>query len=77
MSGFAEVSQELGRPQSNVSGLEKGADMLLSTLRQYIEAMGGTLNLTVELPDRPPIRLNLLSDLVDQQVVTENQRPLA
>lgn len=73
----AEVSQELGMPQSNVSRLEKGADMLLSTLRQYIEAMGGTLSLTVELPDRPPIRLNLLSDLVDQQVVTENQRPLA
>ena len=71
----AEVSQELGMPQSNVSRLEKGADMLLSTLRQYVEAMGGKLNLTVELPGKPPIRLNLLSDLIDEPTMTENQRP--
>ena len=71
----AEVSQELGMPQSNVSRLEKGADMLLSTLRQYVEAMGGKLTLTVELPDQPPIRLNLLSDLVDQQGVTGREQP--
>lgn len=69
----AEVSQELGMPQSNVSRLEKGADMLLLTLRQYVEAMGGKLNLTVELPDKPPIRLNLLSDLVDQQGTPERE----
>lgn len=49
----AGVSQELGVPQSNVSRLEKGSDMLLSTLRQYIEAIGGKLNLTVELPNKP------------------------
>lgn len=73
----AEVSQELGMPQSNVSRLEKGADMLLSTLRQYVEAMGGKLNLTVELPNKPPIRLNLLSDLVDQQNAAERQQPSA
>lgn len=69
----AEVSQELGMPQSNVSRLEKGADMLLSTLRQYVEALGGKLNLTVELPDKPPIQLNLLSDLVDQQSIPERE----
>jgi transcriptional regulator with XRE-family HTH domain len=74
----AEVSQELGMPQSNVSRLEKGADMLLSTLRQYVEALGGKLNLTVELPDKPPIQINLLSDLVDQQSIPEREvvRPL-
>ena len=71
----ADVSQELGLPQSNVSRLEKGSDMLLSTLRQYIEAVGGTLNIIVELPDKTPIHLNLLSELVDQQVIPENQRP--
>lgn len=69
----AGVSRELGMPQSNVSRLENGSDMLLSTLRQYIEAMGGKLNLTVELPNKPPIQLNLLSDLVDRQSITESQ----
>lgn len=69
----AGVSQELGMPQSNVSRLEKGSDMLLSTLRQYVEAIGGKLNLTVELPDTPPIKLDVLSDLVDRRSIIENQ----
>jgi len=73
----AGVSQELGMPQSNVSRLEKESDMLLSTLRQYVEAIGGKLNLTVELPDEPPIRLNVLSDLVDHQPLMEDPRPQA
>ncbi|MDN5936088.1 MAG: helix-turn-helix domain-containing protein [Nitrosospira sp.] len=70
----AGVSQELGMPQSNVSRLEKGSDMLLSTLRQYVEAIGGRLNLTVELPDAPPIKLEVLSDLVDRQSIIKSSR---
>jgi hypothetical protein len=34
-------------------------------LRQYVEAIGGKLNLTVELPNEPPVELDVLSDLVD------------
>lgn len=70
----AGVSQGLGMPQSNVSRLEKGSDMLLSTLRQYVEAIGGKLNLTVELPNEPPIKLNVLSDLVDHPPIMEDPR---
>ncbi|MEM7727072.1 MAG: XRE family transcriptional regulator [Cyanobacteria bacterium P01_A01_bin.45] len=61
----AEISQSLKIPQPNVSRLERESDMLLSTLRNYIEAIGGTLTLSVELPERPPIKLNMLSDLVE------------
>ena len=73
----AGVSQELGMSQSNVSRLEKGSDMLLSTLRQYVEAVGGKLNITVELPNKPPIKLNVLSDLVDHRPIIEDSRPQA
>ncbi len=59
------VSQTLGIPQSNVSRLENSSDMLLSTLRSYIEAVGGRLNLVVELPGKPPIVLDGFSDLLD------------
>lgn len=71
MAGLTQavVSQDLGIPQSNVSRLEKGSDMLLSTLRQYIEAVGGKLKLTVELPNKPAIQLNVLSDLVEHQTL--------
>ena len=60
----ASVSEGLDMPQSNVSRLEKGSDMLLSTLRNYVEAVGGKLNLTVELPNKPPISLAGLGDLI-------------
>jgi predicted XRE-type DNA-binding protein len=60
-----EISRSLKMPQSNVSRLEKESDMLLSTLRNYIDAIGGNLTISVELPNKPPISLNLLSDLVE------------
>jgi len=62
----AHISETLNMPQSNVSRLEKSADMLLSTLRGYVESIGGQLHLTVELPDKPPIILSGLGDLLDQ-----------
>ena len=61
----AKVSQKLSIPQSNVSRLEKNSDMLLSTLQSYVTALGGKLSLTVELPNKPPIALTGLGDLID------------
>lgn len=61
----AQVAHALNVPQSNVSRLEHSADMRLSTLRRYIEAVGGTLTVTVELPNHPPIQLTELGDLIE------------
>lgn len=59
LAGFTQndLAGNLGLPQSNVSRMESNSDMLLSTLRNYVEAVGGTLHLTVELPDSHPIKL--------------------
>lgn len=51
------VAKELGINQENVSRIEKRSDLLLSTLSGYVEAMGGTLRLVAEFPDRPPVAL--------------------
>ncbi len=61
----ARVSQILDMPQSNISRLEQNSDMLLSTLRSYVEAVGGKLSLTVELPNKPPVILAGFGDLID------------
>ena len=61
----ANLAKGLKMPQSNVSRLEKSADMLLSTLRGYVEAVGGKLHLTVELPNKAPITLSGLGDLLE------------
>ena len=37
--------------------------MYLSTLRDLVEAMGGTLDLVVKFPDRPPVAINQFKKL--------------
>ncbi len=51
------MAKLLGIKQENVSRLEKRSDLLLSTLCNYVEAMGGRLRLIAEFPDRPPVVL--------------------
>ena len=41
-----ELARLLETAQSNVSRIEHGDDLLLSTLRSYIEALGGHLEVT-------------------------------
>ena len=67
------VGEFLGIGQDGVSRLEKRSDLLISTPRSYIEAMGGRLNLVAELPDRPPV---LLSGLREMEPVTKDARKL-
>ncbi len=49
--------------QEGISRLESRSDMLLSTLNKYIEAMGETLKLTAEFPDRPPVVIHGVADI--------------
>lgn|SRR5487761_40322 len=51
------MSKVLGITQDSVSRLEKRSDLLLSTLRKTIKAMGGALSLVAEFRDRPPVIL--------------------
>ncbi len=53
----ARVAEQLGITQDGVSRLEKRSDLLLSTLRKSVEAMGGRLSLVAEFPDRAPVVL--------------------
>lgn len=55
------VARELGISQDAVSRLEQRSDVLLSTLRRTVEAMGGTLSLIATFPDRPPVELSGIS----------------
>jgi transcriptional regulator with XRE-family HTH domain len=52
------MAKALGITQDSVSRLEKRSDLLLSTLRKTVEAMGGSLSLVAEFPDRGPVVLS-------------------
>jgi transcriptional regulator with XRE-family HTH domain len=46
-----QMAKLLGIGQDSVSRIESRSDMLISTLRTYIEAMGGSLKVVAEFPD--------------------------
>ena len=52
------MAKTLGVTQDSISRLEKRSDLLLSTLRKTVEAMGGELSLVAEFPDRAPVVLS-------------------
>jgi transcriptional regulator with XRE-family HTH domain len=61
----SEIATLLGIGQDSVSRLEKREDMLISTLRQYIEGLGGELEIVAKFPDHPPMLI--YSESVDKK----------
>lgn len=55
------MGEILGIGQDSVSRIEKRSDLLLSTLRDVVRAMGGSLELVAQFPDRPPVMLGGLT----------------
>ena len=53
----ATIAELLEMDQSEVSRLEHRSNMLLSTLRSFIRATGGELQLIVTFPDAEPVEL--------------------
>jgi transcriptional regulator with XRE-family HTH domain len=47
----AQLAEALGEKQPNISQLEQRTDMYVSTLRKYIEAMGGELEIIARFPE--------------------------
>ena len=64
----ARMAEQLGITQDGVSRLEKRSDLLLSTLRKTVEAMGGSLSLVAEFPDRAPVVLTGIAEDEPQAV---------
>src|SRR6266852_3481689 len=54
------VAKRLKVGQDAVSKLETRSDMYISTLRGFVKAMGGELQLVATFPDRPPVHLEEL-----------------
>jgi Helix-turn-helix domain len=52
-----EVARRLSGRQVYVSRLERRADMKLSTLRDYVRALGGDLELMVTFPEAGPVKI--------------------
>jgi transcriptional regulator with XRE-family HTH domain len=69
-----EVAKALGMKQANVSQLEQRSDMLLSTLKKCLAAFGGKLELVATFPDRDPVILTGLSDVVPKHAHVQTRK---
>jgi Helix-turn-helix domain len=58
-----KMAEVLGVGQDSVSRLEQRSDLLVSTLRNYVEAMGGKLSLLAEFPDKEPVILTGIASI--------------
>ena len=58
----AKIALELGVGQDSVARYEQRTDMLLSTLSEYINKVGGKLELTARFPNRSPVRIKGFSE---------------
>lgn len=57
-----KLAEILDTKQANISRIERRTDMYISTLRSYIEAMGGELDIVARFPDGE-IHVNQFSDI--------------
>ncbi len=58
-----KVGEELGVSQAAVSKIERRTDMYVSTLRAYIEAVGGRLDIVARFPGGPPVHISQFEEL--------------
>lgn len=56
------IGELLGMSQPEVSKLEQRSDALISTVRRYVEAMGGELEIVARFPDGA-VKINQFSEL--------------
>jgi transcriptional regulator with XRE-family HTH domain len=65
----AYLAEMLDTPQSSISRIERRADMYLSTLREYVHAMGGVLQIQAVFPDGGTVAINRFGDYEDRSYI--------
>jgi transcriptional regulator with XRE-family HTH domain len=65
----ADMAELLNVPQSSISRIEQRTDMYLSTLRNYVQAMGGVLQIQAVFPEGGAVVISRFGDYEDQPYV--------
>jgi DNA-binding XRE family transcriptional regulator len=53
----AKLAKELNVKQEQISRIEKCSDLLISTLRRQVEALGGELKILASFPKGAPVKM--------------------
>ena len=60
-----ELAQVLNVGQSSVAKMERRTDAFISTVRRFVEAMGGQLDIVARFPDSEPVSISNFGELDD------------
>ena len=66
----AQIAESLGVRQPSVLKIERQTDLYLSTLRRFVEAAGGTLELRIDLPGTGAFTLTGVGEIGDAKSIT-------
>jgi DNA-binding transcriptional regulator YiaG len=66
-----DMAEMLNVPQSSISRIEQRADMYLSTLRNYIHAVGGELRIQAVFPDGGTVVIDRFGDYEERPYVID------
>lgn len=72
-----QIAKRTGKPQATISRIEKQSDVLISTLNEIVEALGGRVRILAELPDREPVLLTGFNDIYPIKKAAKNKREMA
>ena len=67
----SDMAEMLDVPQSSISRIERRADMYLSTLRNYIHAVGGELRIQAVFPDGGTVVIDRFGDYEERPYVVD------
>lgn len=67
----SDMAEMLDVPQSSISRIEQRADMYLSTLRNYVHAVGGELRIQAVFPDGGTVIIDRFGDYEERPYVVE------
>ena len=66
-----DLAEMLDVPQSSISRIERRADMYLSTLRNYVHAVGGELRIQAVFPDGGTVVIDRFGDYEERSYVVD------